>query len=84
MTAAAGIRALLGFLYSEAPRPVLTGDAACSMFRSTMSRNGTSCCTKRGFARSLSDIAFVTRRRRRGQMRGRRPGKAGGVFTGIR
>ena len=34
-------------------------------------------------ARSLSDIAFVTRRRRRGQMRGRRPGKTGGVFAGI-
>jgi len=35
-------------------------------------------------SRSLSDIAFVTRRRRCGQMRGRRPGKTGGVFAGIR
>jgi predicted RNA binding protein YcfA (HicA-like mRNA interferase family) len=34
-------------------------------------------------ARSLSDIAFVTRRRRCGQLRGRRPGKTGGVFAGI-
>jgi len=34
--------------------------------------------------RSLSDIAFVTRRRRYRQMQGRRPGKTGGVFTGIR
>jgi hypothetical protein len=33
--------------------------------------------------RGLSDIAFVTRRKRRGQMRGRRPGKTGGVFAGI-
>ena len=33
--------------------------------------------------RSLPDNAFVMRRRRRGQMRGRRPGKTGGVFTGI-
>ena len=33
---------------------------------------------------SLSDIAFVTRRRRCGQMRGRRPGKTGFVFAGIR
>jgi len=31
-------------------------------------------------ARSLSDIAFVTRRRRCGQMRDRRPGKTGGVL----
>jgi len=36
------------------------------------------------FIRSLSDIAFVTRRRRCGQMRGRRPGKTGDVFAGIR
>ena len=50
MTAAAGIRALLVSCHSEAPRPVLTGGAACSTFRSTMSRNGTSCCAKRGFA----------------------------------
>jgi hypothetical protein len=28
-------------------------------------------------------MAFVTRRRRRGQMRGRRPGKTGGVFAVI-
>ena len=34
--------------------------------------------------RSLSDIAFVTRQRRCGQMRGRRLGKTGGVFAGIR
>jgi len=34
-------------------------------------------------ARSLSDIVFVTRRRRCGRMRGRRPGKTGGVFAGI-
>ena len=34
-------------------------------------------------ARSLSDITFVTRRRRCDRMRGRRPGKTGGVFTGI-
>jgi hypothetical protein len=35
-------------------------------------------------AQSLSDIAFVTRRKRRcDQMRGRRPGKTGGVFAGI-
>ena len=34
-------------------------------------------------ARSLSDIAFVTRRRRCGWMRDRRPGKTGGVFAGI-
>jgi hypothetical protein len=33
--------------------------------------------------RSLSDIAFVTRRRRCDQMRGRRPGKTGSVFAGI-
>jgi hypothetical protein len=50
VTAAAGIRALLVPCRSEAPRPVLTGGAACSTFRSTMSRNGTSCCAKRGFA----------------------------------
>ena len=35
---------------SEVPRPVLTGGAACSTFRSTRSRNGTSCCAKRSFA----------------------------------
>ena len=35
-------------------------------------------------ARSPSDIAFVKRRRRCGQMRGRRHGKTGGVFAGIR
>ena len=35
-------------------------------------------------SRSLSDIAFVTRRRRCGQMPGRRPGKTVGVFAGIR
>jgi hypothetical protein len=35
-------------------------------------------------SRSLSDIAFVTRRRRCGQMSGARPGKTGGVFAGIR
>jgi len=29
-------------------------------------------------------LPFVTRRRRCGQMRGRRPGKTGGVFAGIR
>ena len=34
-------------------------------------------------ARSLSDIAFVTRRRRCGWMRDRRPEKTGGVFAGI-
>jgi len=34
-------------------------------------------------ARSLSDIAFVTRRRRCDQMRGRRPGKTEGVFAAI-
>ena len=34
-------------------------------------------------ARSLSDFVFVTRRRRCGRMRGRRPGKTGGVFAGI-
>jgi hypothetical protein len=34
-------------------------------------------------ARSLSDIAFVTRRKRCDQMRGHRPGKTGGVFAGI-
>jgi len=34
-------------------------------------------------SRSLSDIAFVTRRRRCGQMQGRRSGKTGGVFAGI-
>jgi len=34
-------------------------------------------------ARSLSDSAFVTRRRRCGQLWGRRPGKTGGVFGGI-
>jgi len=28
-------------------------------------------------------LLFVTRRRRCGQMRGRRPGKTGGVFAGI-
>ena len=28
-------------------------------------------------------MAFVTRRRRRGEMQGRRPGKTGGVFVGI-
>jgi hypothetical protein len=28
-------------------------------------------------------LPFVTRRRRCGQMRGRRPGKTGGVFAGI-
>jgi hypothetical protein len=50
VTAAAGIRALLVSCRSEAPRPVLTGGAACSTFRSTMSRNGTSCCAKRRFA----------------------------------
>ena len=50
VTAAAGIRALLVSCHSEAPRPVLTGGAACSTYRSTMSRNGTSCCAKRGFA----------------------------------
>ena len=33
------------------------------------------------YPRSLSDIVFVTRRRRRDQMRGRRPGKTGGVFA---
>jgi hypothetical protein len=43
-TAAAGIRALLVSCHSEAPRLVLMGGAACSTFRSTMSRNGTSCC----------------------------------------
>jgi hypothetical protein len=48
VTADAGIRALLVSCRSEAPRPVLTGGAACSTFRSTMSRNGTSCCAKRG------------------------------------
>ena len=42
------------------------------------------CRIERAMARSLSDIAFVTRRRRCGQMQGRRPGKTGGVFTGIR
>ena len=31
--------------------------------------------------RSLSDIAFVTRRRRCDQMQGRRSGKTGGVFA---
>jgi hypothetical protein len=36
-----------------------------------------------GCPRSLSDIAFVTRRRRCGQMRGRRSGTTGGVFAGI-
>jgi len=36
-----------------------------------------------GWPRSLSGITFVTRQRRRGQMRGRRPGTTGGVFTGI-
>jgi hypothetical protein len=36
------------------------------------------------YARSLFGIAFVTRRRRCGQMQGRRPGKTGGVFAGIR
>jgi hypothetical protein len=51
VTAAAGIRALLGPCPSEAPRPVLTGGAACSTFRSTMSRNGTSGCAKRRFTR---------------------------------
>jgi len=50
VTAAAGIRALLGPCRSEAPRPVLTGGAAGSMFRSTMRRNETSCCAKRRFA----------------------------------
>jgi len=34
-------------------------------------------------SRSLSDIAFVTRRRRCDQTRGRRTGKTGGVFAGI-
>jgi len=34
-------------------------------------------------SRSLSNIAFVARRRRCGQIRGRRPGKTGGVFAGI-
>jgi hypothetical protein len=38
---------------------------------------------KPGCPRSLSDIAFVTRRRRCGQMRGRRSGTTGGVFDGI-
>jgi len=33
--------------------------------------------------RSLSDIAFVTRRKRCDQMRGHRPGKTGSVFAGI-
>jgi hypothetical protein len=50
VTAAAGIRALLMSCHREAPRPVLTGGAACSTFRSTINRNGTSCCAKRGFA----------------------------------
>lgn len=50
VTAAAGIRALLGSCHRKAPWPVLTGGAACSTFRSTMSRNGTSCCAKRRFA----------------------------------
>jgi hypothetical protein len=36
------------------------------------------------FPRSLSDIAFVTRQRRCGQIRGRRLEKTGGVFAGIR
>jgi hypothetical protein len=43
------------------------------------SRQGEECFQRS--ARSLSDIAFVTRRRRCGQMRGRRPGKTGGVFA---
>jgi hypothetical protein len=34
-----------------------------------------------GRARSLSDIAFVTGRRRYDQLRGRRLGKTGGVFA---
>jgi len=33
---------------------------------------------------ACSTLPFVTRRRRCGQMRGRRPGKTGGVFAGIR
>ena len=35
-------------------------------------------------ARSLSDVAFVTRRKRHGRMQGRRPEKTGGVFTAWR
>ena len=35
-------------------------------------------------ARSLSDSSFVERRRRRGQIRGRRLEQTGGVFAGIR
>jgi hypothetical protein len=50
VTAAAGIRALLGSCHRKAPWPVLTDGAACTTFRSTMSRNGTSCCAKRRFA----------------------------------
>jgi len=34
-------------------------------------------------ARSLFDMAFVTRRRRCGQMQGRRLGKTAGVFAAI-
>ena len=49
---------------------------------STISSSG-SCAFLRHTPRSQSDIAFVTRRRRYDQMRGRRPGKTGGVFTGI-
>jgi len=37
-----------------------------------------------GITKSLSDMAFVTRRRRCGQMSGAKPGKTGGVFAGIR
>lgn len=33
--------------------------------------------------RSLFDMTFVTRRRRCGEMRGRRPGTTGGVVTGL-
>ena len=36
-----------------------------------------------GWPRSLSDMTFVTRRRRCDQMQGRRPETTGGVFTGI-
>jgi len=43
------------------------------------------CCvrTKYGRPRSLSGIAFMTRWRRRRQLRGRRPGKTGSVFAGL-
>ena len=33
--------------------------------------------------RARPTLPFLTRRRRCGQMRGRRPGKTGGVFAGI-